>query len=219
MRRYLNLNSDSTWATVGGVALTARGSRTRETLVAAARTVFERDGYRDAKIADISAEAGVATGSFYTYFQRKEDVFAAVMEQLQEETLHPRLVEAADPEDPVAVIEAANRAYLQTYRRNAKLMALLEEAQHLDPDVLALRLRRARLFAQRNARAIRKLQQRGLCDQTVDPLLTAHAISAMVSRTAYMTFVQGELKTSMDELVRTLTRLWAGAIGLDLKRS
>jgi AcrR family transcriptional regulator len=196
-----------------------RGARTRDALVSAARTVFERDGYKQARIADISAEAGVATGSFYTHFQRKEDVFAAVMEQVQEETLHPRLAEMADRDDPVAVIEAANHGYLQTYRRNAKLMGLLEEAQHLDPDLLELRLRRARLFAQRNARAIRRLQQQGLCDRSLDPLLTAHAISAMVSRTAYMTFVQGELQTSMDELVRTLTRLWAGAIGLDLERS
>ncbi|HEX6391412.1 MAG TPA: helix-turn-helix domain-containing protein, partial [Solirubrobacteraceae bacterium] len=101
-----------------------RGAKTRDALVTAARTVFERDGYRDAKIADISREAGVATGSFYTHFQRKEDVFAAVMEQVQEETLHPTLVEATDPGDPIAVIEAANRAYLLAYRRNAKLMGL-----------------------------------------------------------------------------------------------
>jgi AcrR family transcriptional regulator len=201
------------------VALTARGSRTRDTLVTAARTVFERDGYRDTKIADISREAGVATGSFYTYFQRKEDVFAAVMEQVQEETLHPTLVDAADPDDPIAVIEAANRAYLLAYRRNAKLMGLLEQAQHLDSDLLRLRLDRAHAFAKRNARAIRKLQEQGLCDTSLDPLLTAHAISAMVSRTAYMTFVQGELKASMDQLVGTLTRLWAGALGLELERT
>ncbi len=201
------------------MALTARGTRTHEALVAAARVVFERDGYADARIADISAEAGVATGSFYTHFQRKEDVFAAVMEQVQEETLHPQLVEVADRDDPIAVIEAANRAYLLAYRRNAKLMGLLEQAQHLDSDLRDLRIGRARAFARRNARSIRALQERGLCDTTLDPLLTAHAISAMVSRTAYMTFVQGELKAPMEELVRTLTRLWAGALGITYDRS
>ncbi|HEX6390065.1 MAG TPA: hypothetical protein VFZ89_11470, partial [Solirubrobacteraceae bacterium] len=87
------------------------------------------------------------------------------------------------------------------------------------PDLRRLRLDRARAFAERNARAIRQLQAQGLCDTSLDPLLTAHAISAMVSRTAYMTFVQRELKASMDELVRTLTRLWAGALGLEMKRS
>jgi AcrR family transcriptional regulator len=208
-------------AQTGAPPLTARGTRTREALVAAARVVFERDGYLDARIADISAEAKVATGSFYTHFQRKEDVFAAVMEQVQEETLHPTLVQTADPDDPIAVIEAANRAYLLAYRRNAKLMGLLEQAQHTNPEFLELRLRRAHAFAERNARSIRALQERGLCDRDLDPLLSAHAISAMVSRTAYMTFVQGELKAPMEELVRTLTRLWAGALGItpDTKRN
>ena len=69
--------------------------------------MFERDGFLDARITDITAEAGVAAGSFYTYFTSKEDAFAAVMEEVNEEMLHPRLEQIADRDDPVAVIEAA----------------------------------------------------------------------------------------------------------------
>ncbi|MYS96131.1 TetR family transcriptional regulator [Streptomyces sp. SID5469] len=47
---------------------TRRGVRTRDALVAAARRIFERDGYLEARIVDIAAEAGVAAGSFYTHF-------------------------------------------------------------------------------------------------------------------------------------------------------
>ena len=47
----------------------------------AARRVFERDGFLDARITDITAEAGVAAGPFYTYFTGKEDAFAAVIER------------------------------------------------------------------------------------------------------------------------------------------
>ena len=53
----------------------ARGVRTRAKLIDAARRVFERDGYLEARVADIAAAAGVAHGSFYTYFDSKEDVF------------------------------------------------------------------------------------------------------------------------------------------------
>ena len=53
--------------------------------------MFERDGFLDARITDITGEAGVAAGTFYTYFTSKEDVFAAVMEEVNEEMLHPRL--------------------------------------------------------------------------------------------------------------------------------
>ena len=61
---------------------TAKGQRTREELVAAARRVFERDGYFGARVADITAEAGVAHGSFYTYFASRQDVFVAVLREV-----------------------------------------------------------------------------------------------------------------------------------------
>jgi AcrR family transcriptional regulator len=193
--------------------LSARGARTRDALVRAARLVFERDGFLDSKITDITAEAGVANGSFYTYFTSKEDAFSAVMEEDHEETMHPRLKELADRDDPVSVIEAANRAYLVAYRRNAKLMGLMEQVALINDDFLRVRLQRAHTFAQRNASAIRRLQARGLADPELDPLLAAYATGAMVSRMAYLTFVQGH-NTSLESLVQTLTRLWANALGI-----
>lgn len=198
----------------GRPPVSARGVRTREALIDAARRVFERDGFIEARITDIAAGAGVAAGSFYTYFTSKEDVFAAVMEQVNEEMLHPRLQEIADRDDPVSVIEAANRAYLASYRRNAKLMGLMEQVAQIDEEFQKLRLRRARAFVERNARAISRLQQRGLADPALDPDLAAHAMSSMVSRMAYLRYVQGFGNASGEALVQTLTRLWANALGL-----
>src|SRR5690242_16840281 len=53
--------------------LTPRGQRTRAALIAAARTVFERDGFINARITDIAETAGTAHGSFYSYFTSKEE--------------------------------------------------------------------------------------------------------------------------------------------------
>jgi AcrR family transcriptional regulator len=192
----------------------ARGARTRQALVQAARRVFERDGFLDARITDITAEAGVAAGTFYTYFTSKEDAFAAVMEEVSEEMLHPRLKEIADRDDPVAVIEAANRAYLVAYRRNARLMALMEQVAQIDADFRRLRLRRARAFGERNAQAISRLQQRGWADPELDAQLAADALSAMVSRMAYLRYVLGFGRASPETLARTLTRLWVNALGI-----
>jgi AcrR family transcriptional regulator len=194
--------------------MSARGTRTREALIRAARHVFERDGFLDARITDISAEAGVAAGSFYTYFTSKDDAFTAVMEQVEEEMLHPRLRELADRDDPVQVIEAANRAYLAAYRRNAKLMGLMEQVSQVNDDFRRLRLGRSQAFGRRNARAIARLQERGLADPELDPVLTAHALGAMVGRMAYLRYVQRSGSASGEALVRTLTRLWVGALGI-----
>jgi AcrR family transcriptional regulator len=192
--------------------LRADAARNRRALIAAAREVFERDGFVRARITDIADAAGVAHGSFYSHFQSKEEALAAVLADVQEEMLHPGPAAAASDSDPVAVIEAANRAYLEAYRRNARLMALLEQVATVDDDFLRLRLERSDAFVSRNAKAIRRLQRDGLADPELDPDLTALAISTMVSRTAYAVFVLRHKRIGFERLVRTLTRLWVNAL-------
>lgn len=191
----------------------ARGIRTRNALVAAARVVFERDGYLDARLADISAEAGVASGSFYTYFEGKEEIFRAVAEQVTEEMAHPHLRARTGVTDPRELIDLANREYLRAYRENAQLMGLFEQVAQVDEDFRKVRIERANAFVRRNAKMIRDLQDRGLADAGLDPLLTAHALSGMVSRMAYVAFVQ-KAPMPFERLLATLNRIWVNALGL-----
>ncbi|QZS58461.1 TetR/AcrR family transcriptional regulator [Rhodococcus opacus] len=196
---------------------TPRGARTRAALVAAARTVFERSGYLDARLTDITKEANCSTGSFYTYFDNKEQVFAAVLEVAQEDMMHPGMKRVQDTDDPYAVLEASNRAYLEAYRRNAKLMGLLEQVAHIDPAFADLRRQRADAFIARNARGIAELQARGLADKELDPMLASRALSGMVSRLAYNVFVASVNGTDgtpvdFDDVVFTTTRIWANGL-------
>src|SRR6516162_2300700 len=170
----------------------ADAERNRRALLAAARRVFERDGFVGARITDIADEAGVAHGSFYSHFPGKEEIFAAVVAEVSEEMLHPGpALTAPAGSDPVAVIEAANLAYLEAYRRNARFMALLEQVATVNDAFLRIRLQRSRAFLTRNARAIRRLQRAGLADPDLDPDLASLALSVMVSRSAYAAFAVG----------------------------
>ena len=90
---------------------------------------------------------------------------------------------------PAAVIEASNRAYLQAYERNSKLMGLLEQVANIDPEFRELRTSRSNAFVRRNARSIAKLQAKGQADPDLDPLLASRALSAMMSRIAFGHFV------------------------------
>ncbi|HEX7322143.1 MAG TPA: TetR/AcrR family transcriptional regulator [Mycobacterium sp.] len=193
--------------------VTVRGARTRAGLIAAARKVFERDGYVDVKLADITKAARCATGSFYTYFANKEEIFAAVLEQAQQDMLHPGMGRVDDADDPYAVLEASNRAYLEAYRRNARLMALLEQVAQVDSGFREFRARRTEAFIRRNAAGIADLQARGIADAGVDPVLASLALSGMVSRMAYGAFVLNETpEVDFDTLVSIVTRLWANAL-------
>lgn len=198
----------------GDRRLRADAARNRRALVKAAREVFERDGFVRARISDIAASAGVAHGSFYSHFDSKEQALAAVLEEIEEEMLHPGPAVTGETSDPASVIEVANRAYLESYRRNAKLMAMLEQVATVDSEFLQLRLRRSDAFVARNAKAIRRLQRQGVADPELDPELTALALSTMVSRTAYVALAIGGKPVSLDALTATLTRLWVNALGL-----
>ncbi|AWZ23077.1 TetR/AcrR family transcriptional regulator [Rhodococcus sp. D-6] len=193
---------------------TERGLRTRSSLIAAARTVFEHLGYLDARLIDITTEAKCSAGTFYTYFSSKEEIFTAVLENAQEDMMHPGMPHVAAADDPAAIIEASNRAYFEAYRRNAKLMGLLEQVANIDPEFRKLRQKRADAFIQRNARSIASLQDRGMAEAEIDPLLASRALSGMISRLAFGYFVSGEFddSTDADELVRTATRLWVNAL-------
>lgn len=54
----------------------------REDILAGARRVFASRGFRGTTIADIAEEANIALGTIYLYFSSKEDVFAALNQQL-----------------------------------------------------------------------------------------------------------------------------------------
>ncbi|WP_019204317.1 TetR/AcrR family transcriptional regulator [Tsukamurella sp. 1534] len=201
---------------------TARGARTRDGIIAAARKVFEQNGFADAKLADVYAEAGCSTGTFYLYFASKEEVLQAVLDTVRDDMLHPGLGEHVDPSDPRAVIEASIRGYLEAFRRNALLMRLLEQVTTIDAGFRSRRIARSRAFAERNARGIADLQSRGLADPALDPYLTACALSSMVSRLAYHMFCMTEgdgsvLSTgelSIEELADVCTTLWVRGLGL-----
>lgn len=193
--------------------VTTRGAKTRASLVDAARFVFERDGYLDSRLTDITAQAECSTGSFYTYFASKEEIFAAVLDVAKEDMMHPGMDRVDVADDPRALIEASNRSYFEAYARNAKLMGLLEQVASIDPQFREVRRQRGAQFIERNARSIANLQDQGLADRKLDPLMASRALSAMVSRLGFYTYVLGEDGT-LDELVDTATQIWCNALRL-----
>jgi AcrR family transcriptional regulator len=197
---------------------TPRGLATQAALVRAARKVFERDGFINARIADITAAAETATGSFYTYFASKEEIFVAVVDELSHEGLHPPSMEylAETNGGLVDLIAEHHRVYLEAYQRNAKMMSVIEQVTSVSDSFRHWRTEQAQQFMDANVAVIRRLQHDGLADPALDPLTTARALSAMVSRSAFVTFVlEEERGGAIERLAATLTRLWANALRID----
>jgi AcrR family transcriptional regulator len=190
------------------------GIRTRAAIIEAARVILERDGLRDARISDITREAGVASGSFYTYFASKTEVMNALLPEIEEDLLDPIAGPEAEGGPDIATrVEIMIRTYLENYERNVKLLKVLEEATSAEETVAEWRLERSREFARRAAIDITSWQNRGLVDPKLDPVVTARALSGMVVRMAYFVYAVGDT-IPFEDLVANLSRLWVNALRL-----
>jgi len=202
-------------------SLSRRAERTRGKLLAAARTVFETHGFLEARIVDIAKEAGVAVGSFYTYFESKEELLGEVAAALFHELIPPLPADVGP--DARARIEAGNRAYVHAYRRNARILALVQHQTLSDPTLRALYEGARGAFIARVERSIRRLQRMGSTPKDVSARLAAHMLAGMVHEFCYRAFgfephvptpgaCLGDLE--VEEAVSALTTLWTRALAL-----
>ena len=142
--------------------------------------MFARKGYRRAGISDIIARADAARGTFYLYFDSKEQILLGVLDDF-----HARMKEAfemldaaaqeARSQGPRAVLEASFRSWLNFFARHQDATrVVLHEAHAIDsrfgPALAELRHSARARFASR----FRKFQEEGLASQTIDPDLAAH---------------------------------------------
>lgn len=194
----------------------AKGMRTRARLLDAAKQVFERDGFLEARIVDIAETADIAPGSFYHYFDSKQEIFREVARAQEERlTAPPDELTAIRPDtSPWERIRRANRLYLQRYRDEAALMGVIEQVSRYDPEVNAARMTTMKHFVERAERAVRRLQREGLADRRIKPSVAADALGAMVARFAELWLVQGYRDYDFDDAVDQLTILWGNALGL-----
>lgn len=193
--------------------VTMRGKRSRRSLLDGAKRVFGDVGFADARIVDITAAAGAASGSFYTYFSSKEEIFKALLRELEDELRSPGHRGTDHADEPFAQIRRANLAYLASYRENAAVMVVWEQVATLNAEVEALRHDASVRFANRIEHAISTWQSEGLVSSVLDAGVAAVALTGMVSNFAYRWCAQDD-NYDLEHVADQLSRLWAGALGL-----
>lgn len=186
--------------------VTDRGARRKEELIAAARRVFERQGFIDTKVSDIVKEAKVSHGTFYIYFDTKEDVFKSVSEAV----IEAMLVSMAAPivsENFHDRIHDSVRRFVHAYRPHATMIGLMEQVGTYSQDLRELRLEMRETFVRRTQRGIRRMVEAGLTDDEIDVEYTAESLGAMLEYVCYVWF---SLDRPFEEerLIDTLATIW-----------
>jgi AcrR family transcriptional regulator len=75
-------NTGVSAASDGKAPRTARGERTLRKILDAAQEEFGERGFSESSIVGITQRAGVALGTFYTYFDSKEALFQALVRDM-----------------------------------------------------------------------------------------------------------------------------------------
>jgi AcrR family transcriptional regulator len=117
----------------GKAPRTARGEKTMRKILDASLDEFGEKGFGDSSIVGITTRAKVALGTFYTYFDSKEAVFAALVADMSRRVrdhVAPALGGAVDGLDAERM---ALEAYLKFVVGHKEVYRIIDEAEFVDP--------------------------------------------------------------------------------------
>ena len=166
-------------ATDNSRPLRPRGERTRQRLLDAGATVLPTRGYHDARVDDIVEVAGVSHGSFYRYFDNKDDFFRALAEAASTRMIE--LLNLFPAEADGGDLEKWFEAWFDTYGSNGGVISTWQEMQSADPDLVSFS---QQVGASVVAQLVEVLDTRDFGDSTVDAL----ALLALIERLPYSVF-------------------------------
>lgn len=112
---------------------TDRGRRTRRAILDAAAVEFGARGFHETSIVAITQHAGVALGSFYTYFESKEALFRALVRDMSAQV---GAVGAAAVKNCETILEgeqAVLASFTSFAREHRELYRIIDEAEFVDP--------------------------------------------------------------------------------------
>ena len=133
---------------------TERGRRTRRAILDAAAAEFGERGFHEASISGITRRAGVALGSFYTYFESKDVVFRALVRDLSEQVREHVAPAIRSATDGVAAERAGLEQFLGFVRDHKEIYRIIDEAEFVDAESFRLHYQStAERIAQRLAAA------------------------------------------------------------------
>lgn len=120
-------------ASDGKAPRTARGEKTLRKILDAAREEFGTKGFSDSSIVGITTRARVALGTFYTYFDSKDAVFAALVRDMSAR-VRDAVAPAIHGVTGALDIEArALAAYLRFVADHKEVYRIIDEAEFVDP--------------------------------------------------------------------------------------
>ncbi|MBP6555712.1 MAG: TetR/AcrR family transcriptional regulator [Novosphingobium sp.] len=114
---------------------TERGRRTQRAILDAAASEFGEKGFHESSIVSITIRAGVALGSFYTYFESKEALFKALVADMSGRVRdHVAPVLGSHVGGAIEAEGVALEAFLDFARSHKEIYRIIDEAEFVAPE-------------------------------------------------------------------------------------
>lgn len=124
---------DQSSASVGKTPRTDRGRKTLRAILDAAAIEFGERGFHDTSISGITRRAGVALGSFYTYFDSKDAVFRALVRDMSDQVRDRVAPAIRGASDQIAAERAGLLEFIRFVRSHREIYRIIDEAEFVDP--------------------------------------------------------------------------------------
>lgn len=187
-----------------------RSSKTALRLRQAAVAAFEDLGWQATRVSDITRQAGVSHGTFYTYYENK----AAVAEDLVRASMDDLMALAGEPwkaDDVRGALERVIGGFLDVYQRDRVVLRTWLEAARENRRFSVRYLEARSAFVDRVAEHVAAVTAASGRGQAPPPRAVASALVAMVEHFAYCWAVLGE-DHDREDAVASLVLIWGSTL-------
>lgn len=152
---------------------TERGRKTLRAILDAAAAEFGEKGFYESSIVGITSRAGVALGSFYTYFDSKDAIFRALVRDMSAQVGQHAAAAMRDEDDALTRESRAFLAFLEFTRGHKEIYRIIDEAEFADPESHRLH------YESTAARILARLQEGAAKGEVRADVNEAHAWALM----------------------------------------
>ena len=121
-------------ASDGKAPRTDRGRKTLRVILDAAAVEFGNHGFHETSVSGITRRAGVALGSFYTYFDSKDAVFRALVRDMSDQVRDHVAPHIRAAPDQISAERAGLEEFIGFVRGHKEIYRIIDEAEFVDPE-------------------------------------------------------------------------------------
>ncbi len=114
---------------------TKRGEATRKKILEAAEKEIGSKGFSEASISSITTAAGVGQGTFYIYFDSKEEILRALVVNYSQSIRHMLTEASASGKTRLEKERLGLKAFIDYVRSHRHFYLIIHEAMFIDPEI------------------------------------------------------------------------------------